>query len=66
MTNAILALAVEGLAVGLLTLLAGAGKDAGSIVLLFMIGLWLIFLVTHSGVISRVAKTTGNIGQLAQ
>jgi hypothetical protein len=64
-TDAILSLAVEGLAVGLLSLLASSSDDLGKIVVVFMIGLWMIWLVTNGKTVSRLANAVGNIGQLA-
>lgn len=63
-TDAILGVAVEGLAVGLFTLVAGASDDAGTIVIIFMVGLWVIWLVTNSGTVSRIAATTGKLNNL--
>lgn len=65
-SDTILTVAVEGLAVGLLTLIAASSKEAGSLAITFMIGLWLIWIVSNSGIISRTAGTIGNIGALAQ
>jgi hypothetical protein len=62
--NAILAVAVEGLTVGIFTLIAGANDEAGSAVILFMIGLWLIWLVSNSDAVSRIAGTVGNINNI--
>lgn len=50
--EAILTLGLELLAVGLFTLIAGASDDVGTIVIIFMVGLWLIYLVTNSKVIA--------------
>jgi hypothetical protein len=64
-TDAILSVAVEGLAVGIFTLIASANDQMGSLVLIFMVGLWVIWLVTNSGTVSRLATTVGNINNLA-
>lgn len=49
---ALLTLGLELLAVGLFTLLAGAGNDMGTVMVVFMVGLWILFLTTHSAVIA--------------
>jgi hypothetical protein len=56
-SETILTLALEFLAVGLFTLLAGASDEAGEIMILFMVGLWLIYLVTDSAVVARISAT---------
>jgi hypothetical protein len=65
-TDAILSIAVEGLAVGLFTLIASSSNEAGSIVVTFMIGLWMIWLISNAGVVSRFANAIGNINNLAK
>lgn len=64
-SDAILTVAVEGLAVGVFTLIAGINDQVGSLMVTFMVALWIIFLITNSGVVSRIAGTAGNIGKLA-
>jgi hypothetical protein len=58
---AILVIVLELVAVGVFTLLAGSSKEAGTVVLLFMAGLWMIFLVTESGVISSLNTAFVNL-----
>lgn len=64
-SDAILTVAVEGLAVGILTLIAGISDGVGSIVITFMAGLWIMFMIANSGVVSSLANTTGNIQKLS-
>jgi hypothetical protein len=52
---------VEMLGVGVFTLIAGASDDAGKIVVLFMVGLWVIFLVTNSKVIASIDNGLANV-----
>jgi len=52
---------VEMLGVGVFTLIAGASDDAGKIVVLFMVGLWVIFLVTNSKVITSIDNGLNNV-----
>jgi hypothetical protein len=56
-SETILTLALEFLAVGLFTLLAGANDQSGEIMILFMVGLWLIYLVTDSAVVAGIGAT---------
>jgi hypothetical protein len=63
--NVFLVVGVELLGVGLFTLLAGASDDAGNIVIIFMLGLWLIYLVTNPGVIAGLDRGLQNITQQA-
>lgn len=51
-SEAILTLALELLAVGLFTIIAGTSDDMGTLVVLFMLGLWLIYLVSNATVLS--------------
>lgn len=64
--STILVIAVELLAVGLFTLMAGISNEWGKIVVLFMVGLWLIYLITSFSVISRLGSGLQNIAQQAQ
>lgn len=51
-SEAILMLALELLAVGLFTIIAGTNDDMGTLVILFMLGMWLIYLVSNAAVLS--------------
>lgn len=51
-SEAILTLALELLAVGLFTIIAGTSDDMGTLVVLFMLGLWVIYLVSNATVLS--------------
>lgn len=55
-SEAVLAVFLELLAVGVFTLLAGAGDEAANIVILFMVGLWMIYLVSDAGVIAGIGN----------
>lgn len=63
-SDTLLAVGVEGIAVALFTLLAGANDQIGSFVLMFMVGMWILFLVTNGNAVSRITNTVGNISKL--
>lgn len=60
-SDTVLTVGLELGAVGIFTLIAGTSDDVGSIVVLFMIGLWIIYMVSNSGVISGISNAIGNI-----
>jgi len=62
-SDALLTVGVELGAVAVFTLIAGASDDAGSLVVLFMVGLWLIFLVSDSSVIAGVSNAITNVSK---
>jgi len=53
-SEAIMTLGLEILAVGIFTILAGINHDMGTIVIIFMIGFWLIYMITNSTVIAKI------------
>ncbi len=55
-TNAILKTSVEVVGVGLLALLAGANDDAGKLLVIFMVGLWAVYMVAHPDIIADIAN----------
>lgn len=55
-SNAILAVAIELLAVGTFTLIAGINQDFGRLMVIFMVGLWLIFLIQESSLVAKLEK----------
>jgi hypothetical protein len=57
----VLQVGLELTAVAVFTLIAGSSDDAGSIVVLFMIGLWIIYMVSNAGVISGISNAITNI-----
>lgn len=61
-SSAILELALELLAVGLFTILAGTNDDIATLVILFMVGLWLIWLIQNSSVVSGLENMLGSVG----
>jgi hypothetical protein len=61
----ILAVGVELLGVGLLTVLAGASDEAGNVVLIFMIGLWLIWMISDAGVVTGIGNALQNVASQA-
>jgi hypothetical protein len=61
--DVILTVGVELAAVALFTLVAGASDDAGSVVVLFMAGLWLIYLVSDSKVLAGLSNAITNVAQ---
>ena len=54
-TAAILDVSVEVVGVGLLALLAGASDDMGKIVVMFMAGLWCVFIIANPAIIQKIA-----------
>lgn len=56
-SDALLMLALEFLAVGLFTLIAGSSDEIGTLMTLFMVGLWLIYFITDSGVLLKLEKS---------
>lgn len=60
-SDVILKVGLELGAVGVFTLIAGASDDAGSLTIIFMIGLWLIYMVSNSGVIAGFSRAITNI-----
>lgn len=65
-SDTLLMVGVEILGVGLLTLLAGASDEAGNIVVIFMIGLWLIWMISDSSVIAGLGRGLTNLSAQAQ
>jgi hypothetical protein len=65
-SSVILNVGVELLAVGLFTLLAGASDEAGNIVVIFMIGLWLIWMISDSSVVASIGRALNNVASQAQ
>lgn len=55
-SEALVQLAFELLAVGLFTLMAGASNEMGTLVIIFMIGLWLIYLIQNATVIAALER----------
>ena len=60
-SNAILAVSIEFLAVGLFALIAGASDEVGTIMVVFMVGLWLIFMVTDSAIVASIGRGLQNV-----
>ena len=60
-SDIVLALIVEGIGIGFLTLLAGTSDDVGTVLVVFMTGLWLLFLINHQGVQSYITNVTTNV-----
>jgi len=55
-SEALVQLALELLAVSLFTLIAGASNEMGTLVVLFMVGMWLIYLIENSKTIAGLEK----------
>lgn len=55
-SEAFLEVMLESLAVGVFTLIAGVSANAGKIMLVFMTGFWLIYLITNASVITKLEK----------
>lgn len=60
-SDIVLALIVEGVGIGVLALLAGISDDVGTVVVVFMVGLWLLFLINHQGVQGYVNNLFQNV-----
>lgn len=60
-SDVVITLALELFGVWLFTLLAGASNDAGSIMILVMVALWLIFLIQHQSVVGGVGAAYAKI-----
>ena len=59
--NVFVAIAIELLAVGLFTLIAGISNEFGSVVVVFMVGLWLIYMLTTSQVLTKLGDAVAKI-----
>jgi len=55
-SEALVQLALELLAVALFTLIAGASDEVGKLVVIFMTGLWMIYLIENSKLIAGLEK----------
>jgi hypothetical protein len=55
-SEALVQLALELLAVSLFTLIAGASNEMGTLVVLFMVGMWLIYLIENSKTIAGLER----------
>lgn len=53
-SNDLIVIALELFGVWMFTLLAGASNDAGTIMVILMTGLWLIFLIKHQSTVQNV------------
>lgn len=60
-----LVLAIELLAVGLFTLLAGVSQNVGRLMVIVMVALWLIYFVTTSSVITKVGGALAKVSNEA-
>lgn len=58
---AILSVSLELLAVGLFSLMAGASKEMGTIMVTIMVGLWLIWMITEANVVSGLGKALASL-----
>jgi hypothetical protein len=62
-SEAIMYLGLEILAVGIFTVLAGISHDMGTIVIIFMIGFWLIYMITDSAVIAKIGAALTTVAE---
>lgn len=53
-SSALLDIALQLFGVWLFTLLAGASDDAGTIMVILMSGLWLIFMIKHASAVQNL------------
>ena len=64
-TDVILALIVEMVGLGAVTVIAGISDEAGTLIVMVMFGLWLLFLIHHQDVQSWATGLIGRVqGQL--
>ena len=63
--STILVLAIELLAVGVFTLLAGISNEWGRAVVIFMVALWIIYMVTTFPVLNNLGSALQNISNQA-
>lgn len=56
-SSAILSISLELLAVGVFTVMAGASSDMGTIMVLIMVSLWLMFMITESSVVGGLVNS---------
>jgi hypothetical protein len=64
-SETILTLGLELSAVALFTIIAGFSDDAGTFMILWMVGLWLIYMVSDSAVIAGFSNAIANIASQA-
>jgi Ca2+/Na+ antiporter len=64
-TDSILTISVEIIGVGLLALLAGADDDMGKLLVVFMAGLWAVFMITNPQIVAKIASFPGIAQQKA-
>lgn len=57
--------AIELLAVGIFTLIAGVNTNMGKFMVILMVGFWLIYVVTTSAVISNLGNALGKVADNA-
>lgn len=55
-SEALIQLGLELLAVSLFTLIAGASNEVGTLVVLFMTGMWMIYLIQNSKTLAGLEK----------
>jgi hypothetical protein len=60
-SDIVLALIVEGIGLGVVTLIAGISEDVGTVMVVFMIGLFLLFLINHQGIQGYISNVMGNV-----
>lgn len=54
--NVVLQVAVEVVGVGLIAILAGSSDDAGKLCVMFMVGLWGVFMISNPSIIQKIAS----------
>jgi hypothetical protein len=59
-SDVILDTATEIVGVGLLAILAGANDDVGKLIVMFMVGLWAVFMVSNPGIVAKIASFPAN------
>lgn len=55
-SNSILTVATEVVGVGLLAVLAGSNDDIGKLLVVFMVGLWAVFMIANPAIIAKIAS----------
>lgn len=61
----VLTVGIELLGVGLLTILAGASDEFGTVVVIFMVGLFMIWMISDSSVLAKIGNAFQNVAAQA-
>lgn len=53
-------LLIQLAAVGVFTLIAGISNDVGTLVVIFMVGMWILFLITNPTITAKIGNAATN------